>query len=140
MRGIVTLLFFLWTGVACAEAVAPKKTIRPGEVISVADLENVPEPRNGVFAEMLDLVGQEARVVLYPGRPIRPSDVGPRSLVQRNQIVTLVFRQNGLQIRTEGRALARGSVGDIIRVMNLESRLTVSGRVDEQGAIEVQPR
>ena len=52
--------------------------------------------------------------------------------------MTLVFLKGGLRIATEGRALGRGSEGEIIRVMNLSSRTTVSGRIQSDGSIEVQ--
>ena len=89
----------------------------------------------GALTHPLDVVGMETRVVLYADRPIRPGDIGPPSLVDRNQLVTLIFRQQGLNIATEARALGRGSEGDRIRVMNLSSRTTVSGRIDAAGRV-----
>lgn len=51
----------------------------------------------------------------------------------------LSYRLGALEIRAEGRALSRGGVGDEIRVMNLSSRTTVSGRIAEDGAVHVGP-
>jgi flagella basal body P-ring formation protein FlgA len=42
-----------------------------------------------------------------------------------------------LLIATEGRALARGGAGDYLRVLNLSSRNTITGRVDKSGAVVV---
>ena len=61
------------------------------------------------------------------------------SLVDRNEIVALSFKSGGLAILTEGRALARGGVGDRIRVMNLASRTTVTGTITRPGEVEVRP-
>ncbi|MEM9971263.1 MAG: flagella basal body P-ring formation protein FlgA, partial [Pseudomonadota bacterium] len=44
-----------------------------------------------------------------------------------------------LTIRTEGRVLDRGAVGDRVRVMNLTSRSTVSGIVAAGGTVVVSP-
>jgi flagella basal body P-ring formation protein FlgA len=68
---------------------------------------------------------------------VRAADLGPPALVDRNQIVALDFRAGGLSIRAEGRALARGGAGDVIRVMNLASRTTVSGRIRPDGVVDV---
>ena len=74
-------------------------------------------------------IGQEARVTLYAGRPIPLSGLAPPALVERNQLVTLIFRRGGLDIRADGRALGRGAAGDEIRIMNLGSRSTIFGTV-----------
>jgi flagellar basal body P-ring formation protein FlgA len=78
-------------------------------------------------------------VTLYAGRPIPLSALGPPALVERNQVVTLVFQRGGLEIRAEGRALGRGGEGDTIRIMNLASRNTVTGWVTGDGLIHVAP-
>jgi len=79
----------------------------------------------------------EARVALYAGRPIRQGDVGPPAVVDRNQIIPLVYMRSGVMISTEGRALDRAGPGDLIRVMNLSSRSTVTARVGSDGAAYV---
>ena len=91
----------------------------------------------GELSRPEDVVGLEARVVLYEGRPILASDVGPAAIIERNQIVTLVFSKGTLSIATEARALGRGGIGDAIRVMNLASRNTVSGTVTPDGSVVV---
>lgn len=122
---------------ALADIVVTNQTIRPGDVISAEDLVIKSVTIPGTVEVPEDLIGQEARIALYPGRPIRFGDVGPPAIVDRNQLVTLVYRQNGLRIVTEGRALGRGAEGDVIRVMNLTSRATLSGRVNADGTIEM---
>lgn len=77
------------------------------------------------------------KVAIYAGKPLHPGDLGPPTLVERNQTVTLVYLSGGLAISTEGRALARGSEGDEVRVMNLGSRNTVTGRIGPDGAVYV---
>ena len=93
--------------------------------------------RPGVFDHILDVVGQEARTALYAGRPIPFDAVGPPALVDRNQIVSLRFEGNGLKISTEGRSLERGGIGDRVRIMNLSSRATLFGYIQEDGTIKV---
>lgn len=121
-----------------ADSVVPKRTIRANQIINERDVELSSDAPKGGFSRLSDVIGQEARVVLYAGRPVSIDDVGPPAIVTRNQIVTVFFETNGLHIHTEGRALERGAVGDRIRIMNLSSRTTLFGQVQSDGSIEVQ--
>jgi flagellar basal body P-ring formation protein FlgA len=59
------------------------------------------------------------------------------ALVNRNQVVPLIYAQGNLTIVAEGRSLDRAGLGEMVRAMNLASRTTVSGIVTESGAIRV---
>ncbi len=137
MKPAVILLCATLTGPAMAETVLAARTIRANSLISAQDL--VVEEGNvaGAASRIDEVAGLEARVSLYAGRPVALADIGPPALVERNQIVALVFETGGLRISTEGRSLSRGGVGDFIRVMNLSSRTTVSGKIMPDGRIIV---
>jgi flagella basal body P-ring formation protein FlgA len=137
MRFAVALLIGLFGQSVLADVVTPVRTIRPGSLIAAADLVIKGGDRPGVFDHILDVVGQEARTALYAGRPIPFDAVGPPALVDRNQIVSLRFEGNGLRISTEGRSLERGGIGDRVRIMNLSSRATLFGYIQEDGTIKV---
>lgn len=122
---------------ALAQSVQPVRPIRAHVVIAASDLIVDDAAVAGGLTRIEDAVGLEARVTLYPGRPIRHGDVGPVALIERNQPVRMIYSNAGLVIQTEGRALERAGVGDRIRVMNAESRAIVSGVVMETGEIEV---
>lgn len=124
---------------AFADMVVPSRTIRAYSIIEPGDLTLRNGNAPGSVTEMAQIIGQEARVVLYPGRPIRPDDVGPPAIVSRNQVVRLAFAAKGLRIATDGRALERGAVGDVVRIMNLSSRATLFGQVQPDGSILVRP-
>jgi flagellar basal body P-ring formation protein FlgA len=129
----------LFPEIASAESVIALRTIQAQSVVTAEDLNAVDAVIDGAVSDAALVIGQEARVTIYAGRPIRPADFGPAALVDRNQIVSLVYDAGGLQIVTEGRALGRGGTGDIIRAMNLSSRTTVSGTVTTTGAVRVGP-
>jgi flagella basal body P-ring formation protein FlgA len=131
------LVFLMLAGPVLAESVVATRTIRAKSVIAPEDLTLVSADLPGALSDPALAVGLEARVAIYAGKPVRPGDLGPPTLVERNQFVTLVYLSGGLAISTEGRALARGSVGDEVRVMNLGSRNTVTGRVGPDGAVYV---
>lgn len=115
---------------AAAQAVVAARTLRANQPITEADLSIGTQPMApGLIADPAEALGMEARVTLYVGRPIPLAALQPPALVERNQLVTLVFRTGALEIRAEGRALARGAADTQLRVMNLGSRTTVTGRV-----------
>lgn len=125
------------SGPVFAETVVAARTIPARTLITIDDLlvQDLIVP--GGVADPLLITGMEARVALYAGRPIRPGDVGFPAIIDRNQIISLIYNQGGLIIRTEGRALGRAGPGEIIRVMNLASRHTVNARIGADGAAYV---
>ena len=135
MLRLLALLMFAQP--VLAESVVATRTIRAKTLIAPEDLTMVSAELPGALTDPGAALGQEARVAIYAGKPVRHGDFGPPTLVDRNQLVTLVFLSGGLAISTEGRALARGAAGDEIRVMNLGSRNTVTGRVGPDGAVYV---
>ena len=78
----------------------------------------------------LDLfVGMELKRSVYAGVSIKPSDVGAPTAIERNAIVSLEFVRGPLMITTEGRALDSGSVGEAVRIMNLNSKTILTATV-----------
>lgn len=132
------LLFLLLGTPALADSVVATRTLRAQTVIAPEDLTLVAADLPGALSDPIAAYGLETQVAIYAGRPIRPEDLGQPTLVQRNQTVTLVYATGALAISTEGRALARGSEGEVVQVLNLASRTTVSGRVGPDGAVYVR--
>ncbi|WP_323767728.1 flagellar basal body P-ring formation chaperone FlgA [Antarctobacter sp.] len=130
-------LFALLPAVATAETVVATQTIRPQQVITADAVRLDPAQVTGAFARLDAVVGQEARVAIYPGRAVMRGAVGQPALVDRNQAVELVYAHAGLRIKAEGRALGRGAVGERIRVMNVDSRTVLFGTISPDGSILV---
>lgn len=137
MKTIALLLALLSAAPACAQSVLAARTLRAQTVITPEDVVMSEETVNGAYTALEEVIGFETRVALYAGRPVRSGEVGPPALVERNQIVPLIYRAGGLVISADGRALGRAGVGETIRVMNLASRQTVSGRIRADGTIVV---
>lgn len=137
MRTLLAAFLISTAGLAHAEAVVAVKTIRANTILTEHDVSLDPTLPSYGLDEVADVVGMETRVVLYAGRPIRPENLSAPALVERNQIVPLIFRQGSLTISTAGRALDRGAAGDYIRVMNLSSRTSLFGTVLPDGSIDV---
>lgn len=134
---VLAIIAVLLPGLAGAETLVAVRTIRAQELITAQDVMFSDVDVAGAMGDPQAAIGQEARVALYAGRPIRASDIGPPALIERNQIITLIFDRGGLQIATEGRSLGRAGPGEAVRVMNLASRVTISGRVLPDGRVLV---
>jgi flagella basal body P-ring formation protein FlgA len=127
----------LAAGAVLAQSVQPVRAIRAQTVLAAEDLTLVEEAAPGAVGAIELAVGQEAKVALYPGRPILESQLGAPALVERNAVVRMIYADGPLRIATEGRALDRAAAGEAVRVMNLASRQTVTGTVAPDGSIEV---
>ena len=125
----------LLTQHVAAEAPKAIRVIRAGATVTADDIA----PDRVTTAEALALIGLQARVVIYAGREMRPGDFGAPQVISRNQLVTLVFRRDALSIQAEGRALGQGGVGDVMRVLNIASRTTVTGSIQPDGTVAVLP-
>ena len=133
-------LLILLAAPAGAESLVALRTLPAQTVVTEADVALVEAQIDGALTAVAPALGQEVRTTVYAGRPLRAENLGPPALVDRNQTVTLVYLAGGLTILAEGRALARGAEGEVIRAMNLSSKTTVSGRVDGQGRLVVGDR
>ncbi len=124
-------------GPALGDTIVAARTIRAQSILTVQDLVIKRGDVPGTASTLEQVVGLETRVALYAGRPVRVADIGPPAVIERNQIVPLIFEQNGLRISTEGRSLSRAGLDEAVRVMNLSSRTTVTGRVQANGRVLV---
>ena len=104
----------------------------------LADVPDAARDGSGPFVNSRSLiVGKVARLTLLPGHAIPFSGVSNRKLVSNGAEVKLVFSEGGLFIMTTGSALQDGSIGDIVRVRNDDSGVTVSGAVQPDGSVRV---
>lgn len=136
MIRLIALLISTASGVT-AETVVAARTIPAQTMIMAEDILVNDRVTPGAVSDPVQIIGMEARVALFAGRPIRAGDVGFPAVVERNQVIQLNYERNGLVISTEGRALGRAGPGDIIRVMNMSSRTTVSAQISVDGAAYV---
>ena len=58
-------------------------------------------------------------------------------VVQRNDAVTLIYEVPGVTITARGKAVEAGAEGDIVNVLNEQSKRTVQGVVTGPGRVTV---
>jgi flagellar basal body P-ring formation protein FlgA len=83
-------------------------------------------------------IGMQMRHAMRAGQPLRVADLAKPDLVQRDQTVTLIYQTAGIYLTTRGKALDNGAEGDVVSVVNAQSKRTVSGVVSGRGLVTIQ--
>jgi flagella basal body P-ring formation protein FlgA len=74
---------------------------------------------------------------LRTGQVIRQADVAKPELVGRGETVTIVFQVPGITLTVLGKANEPGALGDVINVLNVQSKHTVQATVVGSGRVSV---
>jgi flagella basal body P-ring formation protein FlgA len=130
---------------ACAQertVPAPNQVIYPGDIIRSGMLTDVSVDDVGAGdGSLIDtraaLIGKVAKRTLLPGQAIAAIAVGNPKAVANGAEVKVIFREGALTIMTFALALEAGAVGDVIKVRNTDSGLTISGTVQPDGSVSV---
>jgi len=125
-------------------AVVPTRTIYPGEEIGQGSVEEVDVTNPNLSGEYArqssEVVGMVAKRTLLPGRTIPPSALREAFAVTRGQTVRLTFSIGTMTISAQGTPLENAAVGDIIKVRNTDSGVTVSGTVMADKTVKVMAK
>jgi flagella basal body P-ring formation protein FlgA len=135
-----TKLRFTGSAVETVEAAVLARGVERNEVIKSSDvlIERRPKAEVGNDAAGRDnAVGMQARRQLRAGQALRVTDLTKPDLVTRDQNVTLIYESSGLYLTIRGKALEGGTEGDVVNVLNLQSKRTVSGVVVGRGQVSV---
>ena len=135
-----TKLRFTGTAVETVEAAVLARGVERNEVLKSSDvmIERRPKGEVGNDVASRDVaVGMQARRQLRAGQALRAADLTKPDLVTRDQNVTLIYKSSGLYLTIRGKALEGGTEGDVVNVLNLQSKRTVSGVVVGRGQVSV---
>jgi flagella basal body P-ring formation protein FlgA len=135
-----TRLRFTGTAVETVEAAVLARNIDRNEVIKSSDVAVERRPKAEVGADVAArerAVGMQARRQLRAGQALKTADLAKPDLVSRDQNVTLIYEAAGLYLTIRGKALEGGTEGDVVNVLNLQSKRTVSGVVIGRGQVSI---
>ena len=128
------------TAVETIPVTVSTRNIERNELLKAADIVTERRPKTeagGDLANRDRAIGLQARKQIRAGQPIRGADLGKRDLVQRDQSVTLFFEVPGISLTVRGKAMDAGAEGDVVNVMNLQSKRVVQGTVTGPGQIVI---
>jgi flagella basal body P-ring formation protein FlgA len=141
VTGNPTRLRFTGTAVETVEAAVLTRNVDRSELLKSADvvIERRTKAEVGSDAASREqALGMQMRRPMRAGQPLRSADLVKPDLVQRDQSVTVIYDTPGLYLTTRGKALDNGTEGDVVNVLNLQSKRTVTGIVSGRGQVTIQ--
>ncbi len=134
-------LRFTGAVVETIEAVIPLRAIAQNEVIKASDVMIERRPKSQFSGSPVlaieDVLEFAAKRPLQMGQAIRQSDVTKPELVTRNETVTMLFHAPGMLLSYRGKALEAGAMGDVISVLNTQSKRTIQATVSGPSQVTV---
>ncbi len=127
--------------VELVEVAVLRRPVGRGEILERSDLSIERKPREAlppdVQTDPADLGGQVARRALAAGQVIRAGDFARPDLVARGDTVTVVYEVPGMVLTLRGRASQSGGKGDLIAVVNPQSKKVLQAQVVAPGQVSV---
>jgi len=123
------------------EALVPTRTIAQGDVVRASDLVPARRPKSeaapNVISEAEQAIGMVAKRALRAGQAVRQSDFAKQEVIARNGSVTISYEVPGVTVSIRGQALEPGAQGDLINVLNVQSKKTLQATVTGPGRVSV---
>lgn len=123
------------------EIPVPARALSRGEIITARDLSWQRIRENGIRRDVVvdidQLIGQTPRQRLRPGQMISASEVQKPLAVTRGALVTMILKSGSMSLSAQGRAIEQGSIGDVVRLTNTHSNMTVEGRIEGPNLVSV---
>ena len=83
-----------------------------------------------VIVDISKIIGFASRRDLRTNDPVTLQDIIEPILVNKGDLVTVLIKTDGLELSTSGKAMDNGSMGTIIRILNLNSNRVISAVVN----------
>ena len=123
------------------EVVVSNHSLRRHSVIKKEDIRlekmNLAELPANVITSPVEVIGKMTRRVIDPNLPIRINFLEVPPLVKRGDLVTIVAESDTLKITTQGFVTEDGCEGEMVRVINTNSRKDVYARVVDSRTVYI---
>ncbi len=131
---------FTGTAIETIDTVMVEHPVERGEVLKASDLTVARRPKaeGPAITDINAAAGLAARHQLRPGQPLHEADLMKPAVVQRNDMVTIVYEAPGFTLTLRGQAQDAGALGDTISVANVQSKRVVQGIVTGPGRVTVR--
>ena len=123
------------------KVVVSNNSLRRHYVIKKEDIRlekmNLAELPANVITNPVEVIGKMTRRVIDPNLPMRINFLEVPPLVKRGDLVTIVAESDTLKITTQGFVTEDGCEGEMVRVINTNSRKDVYARVVDSRTVEI---
>jgi flagella basal body P-ring formation protein FlgA len=131
------------TAVETREVATLARRLTKGETLTAADIVIQRRPLGEVPSDALETrdqaVGQTAKRPLQPGQALRAGDLMRPELVQRDHVVSLIYEAPGILLSMRAKALESGGQGEVINVLNMQSKRTLQATIIGPGQVAITP-
>ena len=129
------------TAVETIEAAVPTRALNRGDVLKASDFAIERRPRSEFTSEppapAAEIAGLAARRALRAGQPLRNADLMKPEIVKKNDTVLLHYEVPGIVLTMRGQAQESGTEGDIVNVLNINSKRVIQGIVTGPGRVTI---
>ena len=123
------------------DVVVLTRALPRGTLVTITDVRleerDVGTLLSGFMTDPSEAVDMQMKRSLTAGSALNSSVVALPKLIRRGQRVTLLARGDGVEVRSQGKALSDGAEGERVSVKNLSSNRIVQGIVSADGLIMV---
>src|ERR1700752_2654295 len=120
-----------YTGTAfeTVEAAIVTRPLARGDLVRQSDITIERRAKSEFSSEppapAADIAGRAARTSLPAGQGLRASDLMKPEMVKKNEMVLLHYQVPGIVLTMRGQALESGTEGDLVNVLNIQSKRTI---------------
>ncbi len=99
------------------------------------DLKRLP---NGYYQDVAPIVGKITTAPIVAGKALTPKMVKNQQIIKRGNRVTIVATIKSVRVSMHGIALANGSLGETIKVKNIDSRKIIQAQISGPNEVKIQ--
>jgi flagella basal body P-ring formation protein FlgA len=129
------------TAIETVEAAIATRALARGDIIKKNDIAIERRPKNEFSSEpparASEIVGLAARGNVRAGQGLRTADLMKPEIVKKNDMVLLHYEVPGIVLTMRGQVLDSGTEGDMVNVLNIQSKRTIQGIVTGPGRVTI---
>lgn len=126
---------------ATTEVVTIARTLGHGAILKDSDVIVERRPRAEVGRDAVtdrrQAAGLALRSPMQAGRILHAAELVKPDTIQRNEVVTLIYEVPGVTLTVRGKAMEGGAEGDMISVLNEQSKRTLQGVIIGPGRVVI---
>jgi flagella basal body P-ring formation protein FlgA len=111
-----------------------KTAFKKGEIIQDNDLDririSVSKIRKSVIKDESEIIGKTPKYYIQAHSFINPEELTMPKIIAKGDMVNVIYNNNSINIKMTAQALDAGAKGDVIRVKNTRSNVTLQAIVE----------
>lgn len=118
-----------------------KESIERGQIIEASNVTTSWVKKSQLNASVVTtsdaLIGTVSKHAIKAEKPIRSQEITKETLINRNDVVSVIYNVQNLTLQSHATALESGSKGDRIRLKNLDSNKEFIGIIDSRNTVRI---